>query len=275
MRLILALAFLAGAAAFPQNPPSSPVRATGTDPAEVRRLVEAGVLPRSRLDDIERAAKDRDDQAVLDHLLYGAVTVEELTFDQAQEMVSAAERLLARRKAELEHARTLVEAGAAARTSLTAYVLDFDQSRRTLDLAQSRARLLHELAEMARAELSAEPAAPEAPRQELKLAERFDGDGVFTNGLFKRIVLAFEKQFNQPLPVSARGETAIHRMMGYDHRGRVDVALNPDQAEGVWLREYLEALRVPYFAFRAAIPGKSTAPHIHIGPPSSRLRAAD
>jgi hypothetical protein len=52
------------------------------------------------------------------------------------------------------------------------------------------------------------------------------------------------------------------------------VALNPDQAEGVWLREYLETRRVPYFAFRAAIPGKSTAPHIHIGPPSTRLRAA-
>jgi len=274
MRLILALAFLAGAAAFPQNPSSFPSPATSTDPAEVRRLVEAGVLPRARLNDLERTAKEREDQATLDHLLYGNVTVEELTVEQAQEMVAAAERLLARRKNELEHVRTLVEAGALARTALTAYLLDYDQGRRTLDLAASRARLLHELAEMVRAEVSVEQAAPEATQQELKLAERFDGDAVFTNGLFKRIVLAFEKQFNKPLPVSARGATAIHRMMGYDHRGRVDVALNPDQAEGVWLREYLETRRVPYFAFRAAIPGKSTAPHIHIGPPSTHLRAA-
>ena len=170
---------------------------------------------------------------------------------------------------------TLVEAGALARTALTAYLLDYDQSRRTLDLAASRARLLHELAEMARVELSVEQAAPDAAPQELKLAERFDGDAIFTDGLFKKIVLAFEKQFNKPLPVSARGATAIHRMMGYDHRGRVDVALNPDQEEGVWLREYLEIWRIPYFAFRAAIRGKSTAPHIHIGPPSARLRAAD
>jgi hypothetical protein len=275
MRLILALAFLAGAAAFPQNPSSFPSHSTGTDSAEVRRLVEAGVLPRSRLVDLERAAKDRKDQATLDRLLYGNITVEELTVESAQEMVMAAERLLARRKNELDHARTLVDAGALARTALTSYLLDFDQSRRTLDLAASRARLLHELAEMAQAEMSVEQAAPEAAQQELKLAERFDGDGIFTNGLFKRIVLAFEKHFHKPLPVSARGATAIHRMMGYDHRGRVDVALSPDQAEGVWLREYLETLRVPYFAFRAAIRGKSTAPHIHIGPPSTRLRAAD
>jgi len=274
MRLILALALLAGAAAFPQNPYSMPSPASGTDPEEVRRLVEAGVLPRSRLNDLERAAKDREDLATLDHLLYGSVTIEELTVEQAQQMVAAAERLTARRKSELEHARSLVEAGALARTALTAYVFDYDQSRRTLDLANSRARLLQELAEMARAELNVETI-PEAPPQELKLVERFDGDGIFTNGLFKRVVLAFEKKFNRPLPVSARGETAIHRMLGYDHRGRVDVALNPDQEEGAWLREYLEALRVPYFAFRAAIPGKSTAPHIHIGPPSARLRAAD
>ena len=275
MRLILALAFLAGAAAFPQDPSSFPSHSTVTDPAEVRRLVEAGVLPRSRLVDLERAAKDREDNATLGRLLYGSITVEELTVESAQEMVTAAERLLARRKNEFEHARELVEAGALARTALTSYLLEYDQSRRTLDLAASRARLLHELAEMARAELSVEQAAPEAAPQELKLAERFDGDAVFTGGLFKKIVLAFEKKFNKPLPVSARGSTAIHRMMGYDHRGRVDVALNPDQAEGVWLREYLEIWRVPYFAFRAAIRGKSTAPHIHIGPPSTRLRAAD
>jgi len=274
MRLILGLALLAGAAAFPQNPYSAPSPTRDTDPEEVRRLVEAGVLPRSRLIDLERAAKDREDLATLDHLLYGAVMIEELTVEQAQQMVAAAERLAARRKSELDHARSLVEAGAAARATLTSYLLDYEQSQRTLDLANSRARLLEDLAEMARTELSVEPA-PEAPPLELKAAERFDGDGIFTNGLFKRIVLAFEKKFGKPLPVSARGETAIHRMLGYDHRGRVDVALNPDQEEGAWLREYLEVMRVPYFAFRAAIPGKSTAPHIHIGPPSTRLRTAD
>jgi hypothetical protein len=75
--------------------------------------------------------------------------------------------------------------------------------------------------------------------------------------------------------VSARGATATHRALGFDHRGRVDIALNPDQREGVWLLNYLKRLKIPYYAFRAAVRGKATAPHIHLGPPSLRLRTAD
>jgi hypothetical protein len=41
------------------------------------------------------------------------------------------------------------------------------------------------------------------------------------------------------------------------------------------LRQQLQALQVPYLALRAKIPGSSTAPHIHIGLPSQRVRAAD
>ena len=73
------------------------------------------------------------------------------------------------------------------------------------------------------------------------------------------------------MPVSALGETAVHRAMGFDHRGRVDVALNPDQPEGVWLIEYLKQNRIPYFAFRGPVKGKATGAHIHIGPMSTRL----
>jgi hypothetical protein len=43
----------------------------------------------------------------------------------------------------------------------------------------------------------------------------------------------------------------------------------------VWLRAYLAAKEIPYYAFRAAVPGKATGAHIHIGPGSTRLRAAD
>jgi hypothetical protein len=55
----------------------------------------------------------------------------------------------------------------------------------------------------------------------------------------------------------------------------VDVGLNPDEEEGQWLRNQLQALRVPYIVLRGMIPGKSTAPHIHIGLPSTRLKVAD
>jgi hypothetical protein len=59
--------------------------------------------------------------------------------------------------------------------------------------------------------------------------------------------------------------------MGFDHSGRVDVALHPDTAEGAWLLEYLTAHRIPFYAFRQAVPGKATGAHIHIGPGSTRF----
>jgi len=54
----------------------------------------------------------------------------------------------------------------------------------------------------------------------------------------------------------------------------VDVALLPDTTEGTWLRHYLEASSIPYYAFRSFVAGKATAAHIHIGPPSNRITAA-
>jgi hypothetical protein len=68
------------------------------------------------------------------------------------------------------------------------------------------------------------------------------------------------------------GETAVHRALGFDHHGRVDVALYPDTTEGVWLRQYLAQNHIPYIAFRHAVPGKATGAHIHIGPMSTRLK---
>ena len=54
---------------------------------------------------------------------------------------------------------------------------------------------------------------------------------------------------------------------------RSDIALNPDAPEGVWLRSLLERLHIPYLAFRSAVAGAATAPHIHIGTGSARLAA--
>ena len=78
-------------------------------------------------------------------------------------------------------------------------------------------------------------------------------------------------KFDRPLPISAEGETELHRALGFDHRGRVDVAVVPSAPEGIWLRHYLQFRKIPYYAFSRAIPGKATAAHIHIGPGSTRL----
>ena len=93
--------------------------------------------------------------------------------------------------------------------------------------------------------------------------------------MLKRVVLAYEQQFAKAIPISANGETSFHKSMGFDHRGRVDVALSPDQPEGMWLRQFLEKEQIPYYAFRGPVAGRASAAHIHIGPPSTRLRVAD
>lgn len=245
--------------------------------AEVERLqglVDAGVLPKAALDKAERELSDAQDEATLKETLYGTLGIEELTGEQADAMMAAAERQLQRQQDKVEAAKKLIEEGVAARTTLTPFLEDLDAKRKTFDLAASRARLLTELAELAKAEEAAE-IAPEEPQGPVKIAERYDGDGVFTSNHFKRIQAAFVQKFSRNLPVSANGTTALHRSMGFDHRGRVDVALNPDQPEGAWLIATLKNERIPYFAFRAAIRGKATGPHIHVGPPSTRYKAAD
>ena len=81
----------------------------------------------------------------------------------------------------------------------------------------------------------------------------------------------FSNTFGKPLPTSTIGQSATHNRMGWNHRNAVDVGLHPDSAEGRALISYLQSAGIPFLAFRGAIPGVSTGPHIHIGNPSNRL----
>jgi hypothetical protein len=81
----------------------------------------------------------------------------------------------------------------------------------------------------------------------------------------------FSKTFGKPLPTSTIGQSATHNRMGWNHTNAVDVGLHPDSAEGRTLMAYLQSQGIPFLAFRGAIPGVSTGPHIHIGSPSHRL----
>jgi len=275
MRLSLAIAVLLAALAPAQTPEPPELLRARAERERIRALVDTGTMARKALDDADAAVAQAQDLVVLQRTLYGELALEDLTEEQAREMVAAAERQHELQRRKYEDAKKLVEEGVLARTGLLAPLEELDRRRRTVDLAESRARLLRELVEMARAEQALEQSLEETPVEAPRIAERYDGDGVFLNSHLRSVVLAYERQFHKPMPVSARGATAVHRALGYDHRGRVDVGLNPDTEEGAWLRRTLEEMRVPYYAFRAYIPGKSTAPHIHIGPPSLRLRATD
>lgn len=226
------------------------------------------------LDRALSSAADIGDDLILKRTLYGTLRPDEISIEQADEMVAASQRRFDRIKDLVDQVKPLIEQGIYARNELTPILEELDYRRRTLTLAESRARFLREIAEMARAEQSFDTQHEDdlGPKP---IQERYDGNGLFTPNLMRDVVLSYEKQFAKPLPISANGETAVHRAMGYDHRGRIDVGLSPDTPEGIWLRQYLESKKIPYYAFRTAIPGKATAAHIHIGPPSNRLRAAD
>lgn len=265
--LVCAACILAQTPALSQNDDPEVARAKA-NLENLRALVEAGALPRIQLEKAAAAIADAQDAAFLRKTLYGP----DLTPDQADEMIAVATRRFDRRKKAFDDAKNLVDAGVEPPVSLATFLDDLSLARKTCDLAETRAKLTRELAEMAKAEEAIEAKLLTDPAAAPAIAERFDGDGVFTATTFTRVETAFSGQFGKPLPVSAMGDTAVHRALGFDHTGRVDVALNPDQPEGVWLREFLTQNKIPYFAFRQAVPGKATGAHIHLGPMSTRFK---
>ncbi|HLJ51283.1 MAG TPA: hypothetical protein VKU01_34980 [Bryobacteraceae bacterium] len=241
-------------------------------------LVKMGALPRVRLDQAKRDLADAQDDVILQQTLYGKMALNELTEQTTDEMVAAAERRLDRQKEKLEDAKKLVEDGITARNSLDAVQEELNMRELTLNLAHSRAQLIAELtaqAKLERAEFIDNPAATGADSFAGGM-EHYEGTASFVESKDLRpIEVAFEKKFEKPLPISALGETEVHKALGFDHRGRVDVALNPTQPEGHWLLTYLRSKKIPFYAFTHAIPGKATGAHIHIGPGSTRLQNAD
>lgn len=243
------------------------VAAAQAEIARVHALVEKGAAPQAQLIKAEAALADAQDAAILRRTAYG----QDLTLDQADEMIAAAGRRLDRRQKALDNAQRLVGAGVAAALSVRPLQEDLDRARQESVLVESRARLTRELADMAQAEESLANKLAQSPSDVAALGEQYTGDGTFAYATFAKVEVAFEEHFGKPLPVSAVGDTALHRALGFDHHGRVDVALNPDQPEGAWLCEYLRGNHIPFFAFRHPVPGKATGAHIHIGPTSTKL----
>lgn len=288
MRQLLGVFLSLGAlAAFGQTLADSPettvnkrIQLAQQEFEKVTQLVQAGALPKLRLEQASQDVADAQDEGILAHTLYGDLPVENLTDQLMNDMVAAAQRRLDRQQARLDAARRLVDQGITAQSSLAAPQQELTTRRMDLDLAHSRARLMGELAALAKFEKSSTEI-EDATRIEYRDMfapgmEHFEGSGSFQQSRdLQPLALAFQKKFDHPLPISAAGETGLHRALGFDHSGRVDVAINPTDPEGVWLRRYLKSRQIPYYAFTRAIPGKATAAHIHIGPGSTRLHNAD
>ena len=99
---------------------------------------------------------------------------------------------------------------------------------------------------------------------------RFTGAPGWNLGEAYKIQRFFSDTFGKQLPVAVFGQGAIHDRWRLDHRNAMDISLHPDTDEGRALLNYLQKNGIPYLAFRSAIPGTATGPHIHIGRPSHR-----
>lgn len=99
---------------------------------------------------------------------------------------------------------------------------------------------------------------------------RYNGTGSWLLSQAGKIESFFQQTFKRPLPIAVFGQGAIHNQWRLDHHNAMDISLNPDGAEGQALMSFLQSNGIPFSAFRGAIPGVATGPHIHIGMPSHR-----
>lgn len=99
---------------------------------------------------------------------------------------------------------------------------------------------------------------------------RYNGAAVWALSDAWKVQRFFLDALKKPLPIAAFGQGAIHDRWRLDHRNAMDVSLHPDGPEGQALLGFLRANGIPFLAFREAIPGTATGPHIHIGRPSHR-----
>jgi hypothetical protein len=102
---------------------------------------------------------------------------------------------------------------------------------------------------------------------------RYNGTNAWSLSAAAKVESFFVSKFGRRLPVSAFGQSDLHNRWGYDHREAMDVGLHPDSAEGQALMAYLQSAGIPFMAFRLAVAGSATGPHIHIGRPSRKASA--
>jgi len=177
---------------------------------------------------------------------------------------------------QLASARKLFDEGLIAKTQLEEKELKLKSEQ--AKLADERQKVLTADSQIANVFVEAEADAELA--KNLKLAKnrlvrttsfvRFNGASNWLLSESGKIQTFFYDTFKKPLPIAVFGQGAIHDRWRLDHRNAMDIQLHPDGVEGQALLNFLQKNGIPYSAFRSAIPGTATGPHIHIGRPSHR-----
>jgi len=190
----------------------------------------------------------------------------EQTHEQLRQLV--AEGLVARR--ELEEGEQALAGKRAALEDLRKQIVDSDHLLAEVRAAEEAEKQAQELAKTQAASVR-RLLRPTARFSTASVVIRHTGASGWTVANLSDVQFFFSSTFGRQLPTSAVGQTATHNRLGFDHRRAVDVALHPDSVEGRALIGYLQSRGITFIAFRAAVPGSATGPHIHIGPPSHRI----
>ncbi len=206
------------------------------------------------------------------------IAAAELTKASNEALIKVQEAAIAADVVKLEELRKLVADGLVARVELeNAEALlaglraNLETFKKNIADSEQLIAELRKAEEMAKAKPLFSAAGSSPTRSFLKpTILRYGGQGGWSLNGLTAVQSFFLSNFGRVLPVSALGQSATHNRLGYDHRNAVDVALHPDSVHGKALIAYLQSQGIPYLAFRAAVPGVATGPHIHIGSPSHR-----
>jgi hypothetical protein len=196
--------------------------------------------------------------------------------ESAQEVIKFQEQEVANATAKVEQIRQLVADGLIARNELAAVEQEVATAQAKLDATKKQiAESDNLIAQIRDAETAEKAAAKAQAAQSRKLVQpvsmRYSGMSGWALANISNVQTFFTNTFGRKLPISTLGQSATHNAMRWDHRNSADVGIRPDSAEGRALIGFLRSNGIPFLAFRGAIPGVSTGPHIHIGYPSSRL----
>ena len=256
--MVIALLTLAPSLAFGQD--SRAGRAAAT------RKPQAETVVVSRADERETLSKDHD----------ALIKATETYKSSLRDLLALRENRLAQAAEDLNKLKELYRDGIisrqafekseAALAELKGQVEEVHHKLKAAD--QMLAEALVESEAVAAAPLAA--AAPRGSSVRRVAYIRNIGSGNWSLSESVKIENFFAGRFGRHLPVSAYGQSELHNRWGYDHRNALDVALHPDSPEGLALMAYLTSQRIPFLAFRQAVPGSATGPHIHIGRPSSK-----
>ena len=272
---LIAIALLVGGVGANAQNTTAPVPQSATSPSNpsaTPRVTSAATVSAKPSNAGKAALAPKTSASVL-------ITAATQTKTSSEVLIKAQEDEIVAATAKLEELRKLVADGLVARVELEnakALLAGLHTNLETAknNIADSERMIadLRKVEEMAKSNPLVPVSGFSATRSFLKpTILRYGGQAGWSLGQLAIVQTFFASTFGQALPTSAVGQSATHNRLGYDHRNAVDVALHPDSVQGKALISYLQSQGIPFLAFRSAVPGVATGPHIHIGSPSHRL----